>query len=156
MRQQFAQFLKARIESDPAILFVTADLGYGLFDEIQQSYPYNFLNCGAAEHLMISMCVGACYEGRKPVAYSITPFLLCRPFEVIRNYVAKEQLNIKLIGSGRGKDYAHDGFSHWAEDDGAVMAALNIQKRWPTVESLHDDLTEAFDSSRPYYINLKR
>jgi transketolase len=121
MRRTFVKYLESKIEQDPSILLITADLGYGMFDNIKTKYPNNFTNCGASEQLMIGLCIGAAYEGKKPIAYSITPFLLYRPFELLRNYVNKEMLNIKLIGSGRDKDYAHDGFSHWAEEDKDVM-----------------------------------
>lgn len=159
MRREFVKYLESKIEEDPSILLITADLGYGLFDNLKEKYPSNYINCGAAEQLMIGLCVGAAYEGKKPVAYSITPFLLYRPFELLRNYVNKEKLNIKLIGSGRDKDYSHDGFSHWAEEDKDVMlnSFKNINCYWPdSVVYLRTILDEAFNSKGPCYINLKR
>jgi hypothetical protein len=99
MRRTFVKYLESKIEQDPSILLITADLGYGLFDNIKEKYPNNFINCGASEQLMIGLCVGAAYEGKKPIAYSITPFLLYRPFELLRNYVNKEKLNIKFFGA---------------------------------------------------------
>ena len=107
---------------------------------------------------MIGLCVGASYEGKKPIAYSITPFLLYRPFELLRNYVNKENLNIKLIGSGRDKDYAHDGFSHWAEDDKDIMLNLfkNIKSYWPEMDNIIQTLDDVFEYDGPCYINLKR
>ena len=157
MRRTFAKYLEKKIEEDPSIILVTADLGYGMFDCIRDRFPNNFINCGAAEQLMMGLCIGAAYEGRKPVAYSITPFLICRPFELIRNYVNKEKLNIKLIGSGRDKDYSHDGFSHWAEDDRKIMSNFeNIKSIWPSQDTINEVLDEAFSSASPFYINLKR
>jgi len=157
MRRTFAAYLEKKIEQDPSIILITADLGYGMFDRIRDRFPNNFINCGASEQLMIGLCIGAAYEGKKPIAYSITPFLIYRPFELLRNYVNKEQLNIKLIGSGRGRDYAHDGFSHWAEEDEQVMSTFtNIESRWPTLENIETQLDECFNSNKPYYINLKR
>lgn len=158
MRKKFAEFLESKIKEDSSILFITADLGYGLFDSIKEKYPQNFINCGASEQLMIGLCIGAAYEGKKPIAYSITPFLLYRPFELIRNYINKEKLNIKLVGSGRDKDYLHDGFSHWAEDDKRIMlnSFENIESHWPEDENLNDILEEIFNTNNPSYINLKR
>lgn len=158
MRKTFATFLEEKIQQDPSILLITADLGYGLFDSIKEKYPNNFVNCGAAEQLMLGLCVGAAYEGRKPIAYSITPFLLYRPFELIRNYINKESLNIKLVGSGRDKDYAHDGFSHWAEEDRDVMlnSFKNVKCFWPSHDNIEDTLSACFDYNGPCYLNLKR
>ena len=158
MRRTFVKYLESKIEQDPSIVLITADLGYGLFDNIQEKYTNNFINCGAAEELMIGLCVGAAYEGKKPIAYSITPFLIYRPFVLIRNYVDKEKLNIKLIASGRDTDYSHDGFSHWAVEDKDVMlnSFKNIKSCWPEMSNITQTLDEAFNSADPYYINLKR
>lgn len=158
MRKTFAKFLKEAISNNPNIVLVTSDLGYGLFDEIRDEFPNNFINCGASEQLMMGMCVGLSYEGKIPVAYSITPFLLYRPFEIIRNYVNKECLNIKLVGSGRGKDYEHDGFSHWAEDDKIILNCFkNILEYYPDINAhVKDDMEQILDICLPCYLNLKR
>jgi transketolase len=157
MRKAFAEYLAKKMEGDPSVVLITADLGYGLFDDIKTRFPDNFINCGASEHLMMSLCVAACYEGKRPVAYSITPFLIYRPFEVIRNYVNKERLNVKMVGSGRNKDYHHDGFSHWAEEDVTAMRTFeNIKSVWPSIDNLYTTMNRAFSSNEPYYINLCR
>ena len=158
MRRTFVKYLESRIEQDPSIILITADLGYGLFDSLKEKYPNNYINWGAAEQLMMGLCIGAAYEGKKPVAYSITPFLLYRPFELIRNYVNKETLNIKLVGSGRDKDYSHDGFSHWAEDDKSIIpnSFPDIDCYWPEMNNIIETLDRVFDCDRPCYVNLKR
>lgn len=158
MRRKFVEFLTKEVDKNPNIILITADLGYGLFDAFKERFPNNFINCGAAEQLMMGLCIGAAYEGKIPVAYSITPFLLYRPFELIRNYINKEKLNIKLVGSGRGKDYAHDGFSHWAEDDEQIITNSfeNILCLWPTMDNIDDILTLSFHQKHPCYINLSR
>jgi len=158
MRKEFANWIKQKIESNPNVVLITADLGYGLFDEIKQKYPNNFINCGASEQLMIGISVGLSYSGKIPFCYSITPFLLYRPFELIRNYINKERLNIKLIGSGRNKDYSHDGFSHWAEDDKDIMinSFKHIKSYWPELNNITKILDEVFEFDGPCYINLKR
>ena len=157
MRKIFAKFLKEAISKNPNIVLVTSDLGYGLFDEIRDEFPDNFINCGASEMLMMGICVGLSYEGKIPVAYSITPFLLYRPFEIIRNYVNKENLNIKLVGSGRNKDYEHDGFSHWAEDDEKIMQCFpNIFIHFPDMSNIFETMENIFICDFPIYVNLKR
>lgn len=158
MRRDFVNWLDQKIETNPNIVLITADLGYGLFDKLKEKYPNNFINCGASEQLMIGLAVGLSYSGKIPFCYSITPFLLYRPFELIRNYVNKEQLNIKLIGSGRDRDYAHDGFSHWAEDDKDIIlnSFKNINAYWPESEEISQTLDLIYDTTSPCYVNLKR
>ena len=159
MRKTFADLLKNFMASEARSYFMTADLGYRLFDDVLSLHPDRAFNTGAAEQLMLGAAVGLALDGSCiPICYSITPFLLYRPFEIIRNYINYENLPVKLIGSGRNKDYAHDGFSHWAEDDKDVL------KLFPNIEVVHPDspehLTEVFESlmysNKPVYINLKR
>jgi transketolase len=125
-------------------------------DKIREDYPDRFLNVGSCEQLMIGVAVGLAYSGYIPICYSITPFLLYRPFEMIRNYVDHENLNIKLVGSGRDKDYAHDGFTHHAEDDMTILRTLKHIGLYKP-KTLTDSVFETFISStRPVYLNLSR
>ena len=150
MRGWFAYHLHARMLKDSHIWVVTGDLGYGMFDRI--------INVGAAEQLMMGVGVGLSIEGKIPVVYSITPFLLYRTLETIRNYVNREMINVKMVGGGRDRDYSHDGFSHWSEEDRQVMDLFkNIDCYWPeTKEEVPDILSLMLDSNRPTYLNLRR
>ena len=70
---------------------LTGDLGYGLWDNVRRDHPKQFCNVGSSEQLMMGMAAGLAMEGKVPVVYSITPFLLYRPFEFIRNYLNHEK-----------------------------------------------------------------
>lgn len=157
MRVEFASLLFDEMKKNDKIIIVTADIGYGVLDNIRNTFPDRVINVGAAETLMIGIAVGLSYEGFIPICYTITPFLLYRPFELIRNYVDYEKLNIKLVGSGRDKDYIHDGITHWAEDDVDVVQSCfkNIQFYKP--EKIDSKLlnTILYNGS-PTYLNLKR
>lgn len=156
MRKQFAEMLHAAMSTDSRIFLITADLGYGILDNIRRDFPDRAVNVGSCEQLMIGTAVGLANSGFLPVCYSITPFLLYRPFEMIRNYVNHEKLNIKLVGSGRDKDYSHDGITHWGEDDLQIMKNLtNIGLFKP--KNLTDDVFKTFlFSDKPCYLNLSR
>jgi transketolase len=107
--------------------------------------------------LMIGMAVGLSYSGYIPVCYSITPFVLYRPFEMIRNYAEHEKVPIKLIGTGRNKDYGSNGFTHWAEDDESIVKAAFPSMKFFKPEVLDDSIVNEFlYSDAPAYINLKR
>lgn len=158
MRRCFVDALHAKMAQDQRIWVITADLGYKMWDEIKRDYPDRFINTGAAEQSMVGIGIGLALEEKIPMLYSITPFLLYRPFESIRNYVNREKIPVKLISCGRGKDYYHDGFSHWAEEDKEVMKIFaNIRARWPeTNEEIPALVEEMIQSSVPYYTNLKK
>ncbi len=158
MRGWFAYELHARMMVDSRIWVVTGDLGYGMFDKVRRDFPERFVNVGAAEQAMMGVGIGLAIEGIIPVVYSITPFLLYRPFETIRNYVDREGIPVKLVGGGRDRDYGHDGFSHWAEEDRLVMALFpGIVSAWPeTKEEIPEIISAILSSPRPTYLNLRR
>lgn len=157
-RGWFAWELHYHMASNDRIWVITGDLGYGMFDRIRDDFPKRFVNVGAAEQVMMGIGVGLALEGKIPIVYSITPFLLYRPFETIRNYINYEKIPVKMVGSGRNKDYLHDGFSHWAEEDKDVMKIFsNILSFWPkTKEEIPNLLPEILFNNQPVYLNLKR
>lgn len=157
-RRRFADLISESMKHDPSIVVVTGDLGYKTWDDIRQKFPDRFFNVGASEQSLIGIGVGLALKGKKPILYSITPFLLYRPFETIRNYIHHEKIPVILVGSGRNKDYAHDGFSHWAEEDRAVLNILkNVDAYWPeSCDELNSIVPKVLLSETPSYINLKR
>jgi transketolase len=156
MRKQFAEYLHHEMAQDERIYLLTGDLGYGLWDRIKIDYPDRFINTLSSEQLMLGMACGLAMEGKIPVVYSITPFVLYRPFEWIRNYLDHEKIPVKLVGGGRDRDYGYLGFSHWAEEDIDVMSVFkNIIPIKP--EELTKDIFKGFiHSIHPNYLNLKR
>lgn len=140
------------------IWVITGDLGYKMFDFIERDFSDRFINVGASEQSMIGVAVGLALQNQMPFVYSITPFLIYRPFETIRNYLHHEKIPIRLIGSGRGKDYKHDGISHWAQEDKKLMLILkNIEARWPeTKEEVSQLVKEMVKVNKPWYCNLQR
>lgn len=157
-RGWFAFEVYNQMVKNPDIWLVVGDIGYGMWDAVRRDFPERAINVGAAEQAMVGVGVGLALEGKIPIVYTITPFLLYRPFEMIRNYVDHEQIPIKMVGSGRDRDYEHDGFSHWAEEDKDIMEVFsNIEARWPeTKEEILDLVEEMIREKKPYYINLKR
>ena len=158
MRKECAALLLNSMAEDPSIRVITADLGFGILDPIRNAFPDRFYNVGAAEQLMIGVAIGMANEGLRPVCYSMSSFLLYRPFEFLRNYVNYEKIPVKLIGSGRDRDYSHDGVSHWAHDDELVLEALpyiGLFKPGSIVDL--ENIWERFiNSEYPEYLNLTR
>jgi len=158
MRKTFAQLLTKELHKSPTLRVITADLGFGILDTLRQEHKDRFYNVGAAEQLMIGVAIGMANENLIPVCYSMSSFVLYRPFEFLRNYVNFENIPVKLVGSGRDKDYSHDGVSHWAHDDEAVLAALpNIEIYKPnSLEELEENMSSWLYSAKPAYLNLRR
>jgi transketolase len=158
MRFTFAKLLLEEMSSNSQVRLITADLGYGILDTVRNTHPTHSYNVGAAEQLMLGAAIGMAQEGLIPVCYSMSSFVLYRPFEFIRNYMNHEGTAVKLVGSGRDQDYEHDGISHWAHDDSAVLASVPRVRIYKpeTREELVEIWPEFINNQQPSYLNLKR
>ena len=157
VRKEFVRLLHHEMKINNKIMFIIGDLGYGHFDQIRAEFPNRVFNPGAAEQLMLGMAVGMAQEGCIPICYSMTTFVLYRPFEIIRTYIDYEKIPVKMLGAGRGKDYASAGWSHWATDDKEHLTGFkNIKKFWPSVEEMKTVFDLMVSDPNPYYINLSR
>lgn len=158
IRAKFAECLLGEMKGNKDIYVLTGDLGYKMWDKIRDTYPERFINVGAAEQTMMDIAIGLAQDGKIPFVYSITSFLVYRPFEALRTYINHEKIPVKMIGGGDGYDYAHDGISHFAHDVELMLRPLiNI-----TICKPHDEsdvwpiLNEVIKNQTPYLVILKR
>ena len=158
MRQRFGELIRQAMDQDPRVWLLSGDLGFGVLDSARAAHPDRFCNVGAAEQLMLGAAVGLAHSGLIPVCYSITPFVIFRPYEYLRNYLDHEQCAVKLVGAGRGRDYGHLGFSHWADDANRALSVFpGIQQFMPeTVADLDQGWQDWLYADAPGYLNLVR
>ena len=124
MREAFINSLLSLAKKDPNVMLITADLGYGVFEEFEKKYPNQYLNVGVAEHSMMGVASGLALEGRIIFTYSIGNFPTLRCLEHIRNDACYHELNINIVTSGGGFSYGGLGMSHHATEDLSIMRAL--------------------------------
>ena len=158
MRRDFANLLHTEMSTNLDIYLITGDLGYGLWDKIKDDYPDRFFNVGSSEMAMMGMAIGLAMDGKIPYVYSITPFAIYRPFEMIRNYLDHENILVNIVGGGRDKDYGYLGFSHWSHDDKRIMGVFdNVKSFYPEDDKdLNNAMSYSLSKKHPTYINLKR
>ena len=156
MRKEFAEFLHEEMSYNSSIVILTGDLGYGLWDKIKIDYPDRFYNVMSSEQLMLGTAVGLAMEGFIPIVYSITPFAIYRPFELLRNYLHHENIPVKIVGGGRDKDYGYLGFSHWAEEDIKILSTLENIKLYKPKKATKLIYQDFLYNHKPSYLNLKR
>lgn len=158
MRGHFAGCLYNEMTTNDGIVVLTCDLGYGMFDKIRDDFPRRFYNVGAAEQAAVGIATGMALKDKIPVVYSITPFVLYRPYEWIRNYLSHEEIPVKLVGSGRDFDYSHDGWTHHCPDAKQVLKTLpKVAQFWPdTNEDMRTHLKTMLNNGRPSFMSLKR
>lgn len=159
-RGYFAGALYEEMKKNKDIWVLTGDLGFGMWDKIRDAFPDRFVNCGASEQALMGIAIGLAQEGKIPFVYSITPFLLYRPYEWLRNYLQRERVAVKLVGSGRGKDYLQDGWTHWCgeeyEED-AFKGLPRIIQFWPgEKENVPKMVKEMITNKKPSFISLQR
>jgi transketolase len=157
-RGYFAYELYEQMAKRTDLVLITGDLGFKQFDAIQKDFPDRYFNVGASEQAMVGIAVGMALRGKRPVCYSITNFMLYRPFEFIRNYVDHEKIPVIMVGAGRDKDYTHDGYTHHSEDAKQVLSCFpNVRQYWPEKkEDIAGVLQDVLESKEPSFISLTR
>ncbi len=124
MRDSFVQSLESLAEENSNIILITADLGFGIFNNFREKYPRQFLNVGIAEQNMIGIATGLALEGKIVYTYSIANFSTLRCLEQIRNDAAYHEANVNIVSSGGGMSYGVLGISHHATEDLAIMRTI--------------------------------
>ena len=157
MRDRFAKELTEIAKHDTRVWLLTADVGFTVLEPFARAHPDRYINVGVAEQNMIAIAAGLATQGMIPFCYSIATFATMRPFEFIR-HACYENLPIRVVGSGRGKEYGHNGFTHWSIESLKIMSCLpNIEcLEPPTAEDLASSLRGSWDKPNPLYINLKK
>ena len=144
MRDAFLKSLTHLAKIDKDIVLLTADLGYGVFENFEKDFPGQFFNVGVAEQNMTGLASGLAIEGKKVVTYSIGNFPTLRCLEQIRNDACYHELNITIVASGGGFSYGSLGMSHHTTEDIAIMRSLpGTLVVAPGTQKETEDLTSA-------------
>lgn len=154
MRKKFLEFLMEIAEKDDKVFFITGDLGFE-FNTFKERFPNRYLNIGACEQSMIGVAAGMALGGLKPWVYSITPFLLERPFEQIKIDLNQQKSNVKLVGFA---DYPDMGPTH-AELDWKIIGKMfeNTKCFFPlNLEEAKNSFYQAYNYEGPCIISLKK
>ena len=158
MRVAFFKAIEHKARSHDNIYLLTGDLGFKLFDDFRAKHPERFFDVGVAESNMSGIAAGLSLSGKNVYCYSIIPFLIMRAYEHIRNDIAYQNLNVKLIGAGGGFTYGLEGFTHYGLEDLAIMRMLpNMSVVVPADPIEASALAEAsVEHEGPVYIRLGR
>ncbi|MBI2655453.1 transketolase family protein [Candidatus Woesearchaeota archaeon] len=106
------------------VVVVDADLGDSTKAEyFGKEFPERFFTVGIAEQNMVGVAAGISVTGKIPYASTFAIFSE-RAFELVRNVVARNKLNVKLCGSHAGITTGEDGKSAQAIEDIAIYRAL--------------------------------
>jgi transketolase len=123
VRREFVQGLVDLATEDDRIVLLTGDLGFAALEPFIERFPDRFFNAGVAEQNMMGVATGLAEAGFTPYAYSISTFASMRGYEFIRNGGVLHGLPVRVVGIGEGVDYGHNGMTHYALEDLALMRA---------------------------------
>ena len=154
MRRSFGKVITKLADIDKKIYVLVGDIGYRIFDEFREKHPDRFINMGICEQSMIGVSAGMALEGLKPWVYTITPFLIERPFEQIKLDIDQQNVDVKLVGYS---DYPTLGPTH-TELNGKKLMQLfkNITSYFPKNGDETQKVTyQAYIKKGPAFISLK-
>ena len=158
MRAEFLDKIFEIAENDERLVFMTADLGFGVVEKFAERFPERYINVGVAEQAMIASATGLAEAGMIPYCYSIATFTSLRALEFTRNGPIAHGLPVKVVGVGAGMDYGFDGLTHFAIDDVSALRPYPGFLIWAPADAdeVAEDLEEIHNDPRPTYIRLLR
>ena len=154
MRRAFGKFIDRKEKKDKKIILLVGDIGYGIFDDFRKNHPNRFVNLGICEQSLIGVASGMAIEGMKPWVYTITPFLIERPFEQVKLDIDQQNVNVNLVGFC---DYPNLGPTH-SEINGRKVASLfkNIKSYFPKNSKETEKFSlKSYQNKGPNFISLK-
>ena len=154
MRRKFGQIINNLAIKDKKIVLLVGDIGYGIFNDFRKNHPNRFFNMGICEQSLIGTAAGMALEGLKPWVYTITPFLIERPFEQIKLDIDQQNVNVKLVGFA---DYPNLGPTHQELNAKKLMSLFkNIKSYYPKNSSETSNYVQKiYKQNGPSFISLK-
>ena len=154
MRRKFGKLINELAKKDKKIVLLVGDIGYGIFDDFRKDNPNRFFNLGICEQSLVGAASGMALEGLKPWVYTITPFLIERPFEQIKLDIDHQNVNVNLVGFA---DYPELGPTH-SEVDGEKLMSLfkNIKSFFPKNSAETEKyFYQSYENTEPNFMSLK-
>jgi len=151
LRQAFFDEMEVLAKEDENVIVLVGDLGYSFCEGYKERYPEQFINAGAAEQNMVGVAAGLAIAGMRPYVYSGAIFAIMRPYEFIRDDVAFNNLNVKIIGTG-ASDFL--GFTHVLGDTEDEVAMVNTLPNIHGERATEETLGKLLRSKGPKYIRL--
>jgi transketolase len=119
MRQRFHDLAARALDADPRVAIVLADIGASQLPD----HP-RVVNVGIREQSMIGVAAGLAFEGLRPVVHSYTPFLVERPYEMLKLDLSHQDVGAVLVSIGASYDGAPSGRTHQSTADVGLVAGL--------------------------------
>jgi transketolase len=154
MRDRMGDVVCELIESDQHTAVVLADISTNYFGDAAKKFPERVINLGIMEQTAVSLASGLALEGFHPIVHSITPFVVERPFEQIKDDFCYQGVGGTFISIGASYDYGTDGMTHHGSADVPILKTLpRMQICVPgTADEFETLLRQTYNNGAPTYI----
>lgn len=154
MRKAWGKALIELAERNPEIVVINGDVEQEVA-EFKRRWPDRILNLGICEQAITSFAAGLAAEGLRPIIYSITPFVLERPFEQIKIDIDEQNLPVLLVGYS---DYPTHGPTHRPLDPRRLCGCFkHVRSYFPeNAAEAYGAMHTAFATCGPAFVSLKR
>ena len=124
MRERFYETTADLVDTNERIAVVIAEIGGAGMMAAKRRHPDRVINVGIREQLMVGVAGGLALAGFRPIAHSYTPFVVERPFEMLKLDLGHQDTGAILVSVGASYDSAASGRTHEAPEDVALVASL--------------------------------
>jgi transketolase len=123
-----------------------------------KEFPERFFNFGVAEQNMMATACGLASCGKIVFVSTFAIFATGRAWDQVRNNIAYNNFNIKIVASHAGITVGPDGSSHQALEDVALMCVIpNMNIVIPCDgPQTRDAVSTCVNTNGPFYIRMGR
>lgn len=93
-------------------------------EAFQQAFPDRSIDLGVAEQSLPSFAAGLALVGKIPFYNSFAVFAVERGVDIIRQSIAYNRANVKIVGHAAGQSMGYTGPSHHTLEDIAVLRSI--------------------------------
>ncbi len=121
-------------------------------------FPDRFFNVGVAEQNLMGLSAGLALSGKTVFASAFAMFGAGRAWEQIRNTIAYDSLNVKIVLTHAGITVGKDGASHQIIEDIGLMRAIPTMRVQIPADSAATRamVLAAAERPGPHYMRLTR
>ena len=123
-----AAFGKALVEAgraNPTVVVIDSDIADSCMTEaFRAEFPERSIDLGVAEQSLPTIAAGLALTGKIPFYNSFAPFAALRGVDMIRQSIAYNRANVKIVGHAAGQTMGYTGPSHHTVEDVATLRAI--------------------------------
>lgn len=159
MRKAYGQALVEIGQENENVVVLDADLSAStktsMFKDV---FPARHFNAGIAEQNMMGMAAGLAASGKTVFASTFAVFGTARPYEIVRNLICHNDLNVNIVCTHAGVTVGEDGATHQSIEDIAIMRVLPNMKVLVAADAAqaYAMVKDEANKPGPAYIRLTR